>query len=327
MEKRPRSKKRIIRTTVIVICALLVAAILFGANYLVDFAVKSDFETPNIMPEISISDEAIDHILDTWDEQDADMRDRIEEVGSQTVTIFSDEGMRLCSELIPAESESHKWAIAVHGYRGVHSDVYPLALYYSEENYNVLMPDLRGCGDSEGDYVGMGWLDRKDMLRWIDLILQKDPEAEIVLHGISMGGATVCMTSGEDLPANVKAIVSDCAYTSVWDIFSDELKLLFHLPDFPILHLASAFCSLRAGYGFREASSLEQVKKATVPMLFIHGSEDNFVSTDMVYVLYDACAAEKELLVVDGAWHGTSCNHNPELYFETLFSFLDSCIS
>lgn len=191
-----------------------------------------------------------------------------------------------------------------------------------QRGYNVLLPDLRGCGESGGDYIGMGWPDRKDMLQWIDWIAQRDPETRIVLHGISMGGATVMMTSGEKLPAQVKAIVEDCGYTSVWDIFEDEMAVLFHLPAFPVLHTASLFSSLRAGYSFTEASALEQVKKAKVPMLFIHGEKDNFVRTEMVYPLYEACPTEKRLLVVEGAGHGSAYGMDPELYFGTVFDFI-----
>ena len=168
----------------------------------------------------------------------------------------------------------------------------------------------------------MGWPDRKDMLKWINWIVERDSEAEIVLHGISMGGATVMMTSGERLPSQVHAIVEDCGYTSVWDIFADEAKYLFKLPSFPALDVASAV----SVNGFKEASSLKQVEKAKVPILFIHGSEDNFVHTEMVYKLYEACRAEKQLLVVEGAGHGNSYNHAPELYFDTVFGFLEPYI-
>ena len=135
------------------------------------------------------------------------------------------------------------------------------------------------------------------------------------------------MTAGEALPGNVKAVVEDCGYTSVWEIFADEMNYLFHLPTFPLLNIASGISSLRAGYSFSEASALQQIAKAQVPVLFIHGSEDNFVHTDMVYRLYDACPTEKQLLVVDGAGHGNSSNHAPDLYFETVFGFLDAHMS
>ena len=202
--------------------------------------------------------------------------------------------------------------------------MYAYAMLYAERGYHVLTPDMRSHGESEGGYIGMGWLDRKDILKWIELILDRDPQAEIVLHGVSMGGATVMMTSGEALPENVVAIVDDCGYTSVWDVFSDELKYLFHLPDFPFLYTASGFAKLRAGYTFGEASALEQVKKSETPMLFIHGSEDNFVHTEMVYRLYDACPARKELYVAEGAGHGQSLFIDPGQYMSRVFGFLDS---
>ena len=73
---------------------------------------------------------------------------------------------------------------------------------------HALLPDLRGCGESGGAYIGMGWPDRKDMLHWIDWIIRRDSGAQIVLYGISMGGATVMMTAGEELPEQVKGYPS-----------------------------------------------------------------------------------------------------------------------
>jgi len=238
--------------------------------------------------------------------------------------VRSADGLKLSGEAVITDPSSHRWVIAVHGYRSSHGSMAALASYYGLRGYNALLPDLRGCGDSEGDYIGMGWLDRKDMLQWIDWIVARDQDAQIVLHGISMGGATVMMTAGEELPGQVKAVVEDCGYTSVWDIFADEMAYLYHLPAFPILNIASGISSRRAKYGFSEASALDQIGKAQVPVLFIHGSEDQFVHTDMVYQLYDACPTEKRLLVVDGAGHGNSCLLAPDTYFETVFGFLEA---
>lgn len=93
----------------------------------------------------------------------------------------------------------------------------------------------------------MGWLDREDILQWIDYITVRDPQAEIVIHGVSMGAATTMMTAGETTPDAVKAFVEDCGYTSVWDVFSSELQLRFGLPEFPILYTASAVAKLPGG--------------------------------------------------------------------------------
>jgi fermentation-respiration switch protein FrsA (DUF1100 family) len=226
---------------------------------------------------------------------------------------------------LPSREVSDKIAIIVHGYSSWSGSMAAFAQYYLENlGYSVLMPDLRGHGKSEGNYIGFGWHDRKDMLQWINLMIEKHGSScQIVLHGISMGAATVLMTSGQELPDNVKCIISDCAYSSVEGILGYQLKRMFRLPYFPLLNVTSLISSLRAGYFFSEASSVNQVKKSKLPIFFIHGSEDKFVPTEMVYELYDAAASAKELLVVEGAAHGMSFWQDLEAYKAKVEEFLE----
>ena len=327
--ERGKSMTKKKRRIVIILCSLLllaVAASVFAGNYMVSFAIGRTTGTVNVAPPSQVSQEDSRSISENWQQMAQQTQDWGETIQRESVAILSHDGLTLKGEYALNAEPSHLWLIAVHGYRGNHTHMFTLASFYGLRGYNVLLPDLRGCGESGGDYIGMGWPDRKDMLQWIDWIIGRDPQAQIVLHGISMGGATVIMTAGEELPPQVKAVVEDCGYTSVWDIFRDEMAVLFHLPAFPVLHIASVISSLRAGYSFSEASSLEQVKKAKVPMLFIHGEKDNFVHTEMVYPLYEACPTEKQLLVVEGAGHGSSYTKNPVLYFDTIFSFLEKYI-
>lgn len=313
----------IVLAVILVVCIALIAV----GNYLVSFGVGRSVESGDVSPDSVTAEEdasAIDENME-WIEAQRDAW--LETADMETVSIVSDDGLTLVGDIIRTEEESRLWVITVHGYSGNRTNTYTVASFFALEGYNVLTPDLRGNGDSEGDYFGMGWLDRADLLLWIDYIIGLDADAEIVLYGASMGGATVMMTAGEALPENVKAVVEDCGYTSVWDIFSDELDYLFGLPDFPLLYIADVLCDIRAGYSFHEASSLEQVANAEVPILFIHGSEDNFVATDMVYELYDACPTEKDLLIVEGAGHNESYKLEPELYFDTVFSFLEKYVS
>lgn len=128
----------------------------------------------------------------------------------------------------------------------------------------------------------MGWLDRRDLMRWISLIVQADPHARIVLHGVSMGATEVMMTAGEpDLPGNVCTAIEECGFASVWDQFADNAVSMYHLPQrwmaVPALAGMSLFSRRKAGYGFRRASSVAQLAHATVPMLFIHGTDGAFV--------------------------------------------------
>ena len=188
--------------------------------------------------------------------------------------------------------------------------------------YNVLIPDLRGHGESEGNYIGMGWDDRLDILEWINYILNIDETSTIILHGVSMGAATVCMTSGEELPDNLRAIIADCGYTTVWDQFSHQLKSLYSLPNFPVMNASSVITRFKAGYTLKEASALAQVAKSKTPILYIHGDKDDFVPYKMMDELYNATASEKEKLTVENAAHAKSATTDPELYWSTIKQFL-----
>lgn len=220
----------------------------------------------------------------------------------------------------------HKWAVVVHGYTGRAEQMTRWVRNFYERGYSVLAPDLRGHGKSEGNYIGMGWHDRLDMLLWINQIIEKDSEAEIVLFGISMGGATVMMTSGEKLPSNVKVIVEDCGYTSVSDVFTYQLNDLFHMPEFPIMTAANTVTKLRAGYDLYKASALTQVAKSKTPILFVHGDKDSFVPYEMLDKVYEAAAVEKEKLVIKEAGHGEAATVDPELYWNTIWSFVEKYI-
>ncbi|WP_308737698.1 alpha/beta hydrolase [Paenibacillus sp. AR247] len=114
------------------------------------------------------------------------------------------------------------------------------------------------------------------------------------------------MVSGEELPGQVKCIVSDCAYTSVRDILTHQLKQMYKLPPFPLLPATSLMCKLRAGYSFGEASALKQVARTKLPILFIHGDRDTFVPYAMLHRLVDAAVGDKEVYVVQGASHANA---------------------
>lgn len=248
-------------------------------------------------------------------------------ISKKEINIQSNDKLQLFASEFKLSNESNKWIILVHGYTSEQSSIYDIARHYSDKGYNVLTPDLRAHGLSEGKYVGMGWLDRNDLLLWIDYLLKNYRNSEIILHGVSMGAATVMMASEENLPTNVKLIVEDCGYTSVWDIFSFELKLRFNLSTFPVLNAASFITNVRAGYNYKEASSIDQIKKSVTPILFIHGNADEFVPVNMAYKLYDNTNINKELIIVDGAGHAESRLADEELYYGSIFSFIDKYLN
>ncbi len=250
--------------------------------------------------------------------------DWLESQNLETWTITSDDGLKLTGYYLKALTPTDKTIIVAHGYSSKAKDMAIFAKFYSETlSYNVLMPDARGHGDSEGDYIGFGWPERLDYLQWIQKVIDLNgTDSQIALFGVSMGGATVMMTSGENLPEQVKAIVEDCGYSSVNEELGYQMKAVFNLPSFPLVNTTSILTDIEDGYNFYEASSVKQVAKDKLPVLFIHGSADTFVPIEMVYKVYNACKADKDILIVDGASHGMSYTTDQALYEARVTEFL-----
>lgn len=239
---------------------------------------------------------------------------------TQDIYLLNKEHLKLhgyCSAL-----STNNYIIICHGYMGDATHMIDYAKHFYEEGFNIILPDARAHGLSEGNYIGMGWPERLDILEWIHYIMEKNANAQIILFGVSMGAATVMMTSGEKLPSSVKLVIEDCGYTSVWEQFTKELKESFGLPAFPIMNISSLVTKIRAGYSLKEASAIKQIKKCTIPILFIHGDKDTFVPFSMHEKLYNTANEKKEKLVVHGAEHGKSVYINPTLYWNKIDTFI-----
>ena len=199
-------------------------------------------------------------------------------------------------------------------------------IYNKEMHYNVVLPDLHGHGLSQGDDIQMGWFDRLDVLKWIDLAPKMfstvGDSMRLVVHGISMGAATTMCVSGEHTPDYVKCFVEDCGYTSAWDEFAHELRGRFSLPEFPLLYTASWLTQAKYGWSFKEASPLKQVAKCKKPMFFIHGDKDTFVPTWMVYPLYEAKPQPKQLWIAPGSEHAFAYRDHREEYIKKVEAFV-----
>lgn len=237
-------------------------------------------------------------------------------------SVTTKDGYHLIATAFSPETKSSRWALLLHGYTGWKEELYPLAYHYIQQGYHVLVPDMRCSGESEGDFIGMGWTDRLDNLLWLSEILAKDSGASIVIHGQSMGASCALMMAGEELPSQVTAIVSDCAYTDAYRMFAKQMKDWFSLPSFPILDSMNLMLQLRGGYDLKKASALTAAKKTSLPVLIIHGQEDDMIPVEMAYQLYDALSGPKELLIIPGAGHAQAVDKDPDLYYETVFSFL-----
>lgn len=310
-------KKKIILTISILLLVVILGAGGLVGNYFYNLALN-----PFTSKDMIFGDDDDDTSL----EVEADVNWLIKDSNYIDTYITSSDNLKLHAYEVKNENKTDKWAIVVHGYTSEGKLLSSKAKHLYNMGYNVLVPDLRSHGSSEGDYIGMGWDDRLDIIDWINYIVKNNPKSEIALHGTSMGSATVLMVSGEKLPSNVKAIVADCGYTSVYDEFSYQLKQLFNLPAFPIMNFSDVVTHIRAGYCLNDASAINQVKKSTTPILYIHGDKDDFIPYYMMDELYNATNSEKEKLTIEGGEHANSDLVNPKLYWSTVNSFLEKYI-
>lgn len=247
----------------------------------------------------------------------------LSETECRKLTTMTEDGYRLVAEEFLAKEESHQWVLLLHGYTGWKEEMHPFACQYQKRGYHVIAPDLRCQGESEGDFIGMGWTDHFDVCLWIDYILEQDPEAAIVIHGQSMGASTALMMAGEEtLSDHVVAMIADCAYTDAYSMFGEKIKDWFGLPAFPLVDSARLMLKLRGGYDLKDASALEAVKKSVTPILFIHGKEDAMISAEMSQELYEAASCKRKLLMIEGAGHAQAQDKDPDTYYHTVFQFI-----
>lgn len=304
----------------LIVIVLLLSVVLGGAYYLLDYALTP----PRPAGSVAL----------TWEAQYRDypgMREWHDSLlrchALRDTTFLAPDGTPLHAYyIIRGGRPTRRTAVLVHGYTDNAVSMMMLGRMYERSlGCNVLLPDLRYAGGSGGTHIQMGWLDRLDVKRWLEILPRIVGDSLcVVVHGISMGAATTMMLSGEALPPYVAAFIEDCGYTSVRDQFAKELRGQFHLPSFPLLPVASWMCGWRYGWTFDEASALQAVRRCRRPMFFIHGTADDYVPTDMVRPLYEAHPAPKRLWLVPGATHARSYHKYPEAYCDSVRSFLGS---
>ncbi len=320
---------KILLITVLSIAIISIIATIGIGNYFVNYAILrtgngGDREVKNTEAiEVASIDNEVKRIIEENRRIEKELADEwLETIENKKVEVKAEDDIVLRGTEYLAKEQSDKWAIVLHGYHSTPESVLSIGMHFSEKGYNILIPSMRASNESEGEYIGMGWLDKDDLKCWINLIIEQNNNAEIVLHGSSMGAATVLMASGDELPNNVKAIIEDSGYTSVWDIFASEARARFNLPSFPVLNMFEIVANIRAKYDIKEASAVEQVKKSTIPILFIHGDADDFVPEYMCEELYKVANCKKDKIIIHDAGHTESKYKEPETYYNKIFEFL-----
>ena len=212
--------------------------------------------------------------------------------------------------------------IMFHGYRGnAERDLSGGVQRCFKVRRSALLVEQRCSQGSEGNTITFGIKEHRDCLKWVEFAIDYlGADCKIILTGISMGAATVMMAAGEPLPENVIGILADCGYTSAKEIMFDVMRKMKLPPKlcYPFVKLGA---KLFGHFDPDENSPLEAMKRCTLPVIFFHGEDDDFVPCSMSQENFEACASRKKLVTIPGAGHGLSYAVQPQRYLQELRDF------
>ena len=252
--------------------------------------------------------------------------DDMEQTPYEEVHILSADGLRLCGKLYQMKKEA-PLIIFFHGFHGTYAwDGYGFFKLCKNSGYNILMVDERAHGKSEGDVITFGIKERYDCKLWAEYAMKRfGKDMDIFLAGVSMGAASVMMSSEVGLPENVRGLIADCGYSEPAAVIMETIKTM-KLPVKPIYQFIKTGAHIFGHFDLESAAALRSVQKLNIPILFIHGTQDSVVPPAMGEALYESCKAKKERLLVEGADHANSAMTDYETYEKVILQFLgESC--
>ena len=294
-------------TLVVLIVVALIAAAITEIGYLqiTRMKVKNDLKLFTVLEQAGLY-----------------TREKYDSLSKQEVNITSFDGLKLCGAAIEANPGSKHWMLIVHGYTGSRAVSAQFIDMFTEEGYNVLLIDQRRHGLSEGRYTTYGYYEKYDVQAWIRwLTSQYGKDIAVGLHGQSLGGGTVLEYLSIAAP-QVKLVIADCPYSDLTDLIRHQLSSLNKIPARPFLSWVDARIRRKAGFSLNQVSPIRAVRESTLPVMFIHGSKDNYVPTRMSLEMYEAKPEPKKLLLIEGAIHANAYHIDPNGYREGVQSFL-----
>ena len=249
-------------------------------------------------------------------------QNELNNIPHEIITLKSHNGTILKGHYFRKEN-AKRTILAMHGWRSAwNRDFAFIGEFLINSDSNVLFVEQRGQNSSEGKYIGLGLIERFDCVDWIRWINTHTPTTlPIYLYGISMGATSVLMATGQNLPKNVVGVIADCGFTSPDNIGDYVVRHKMHM-FYGLKKLWSkTIFKHRTHLKMNEYSTLQAMKECKIPILFIHGQDDNFVPVEMTYDNYNTCKCEKELLIIPKASHAMSCFVEPEKYKTFLTNF------
>lgn len=232
------------------------------------------------------------------------------------------DGLKLSSRYYDRNSDNT--IILFHGYRSsaAHDFSCAVEMYYNL-GFNILLVDQRSHGLSEGKLITFGVKESRDVITWIDFLNAKFSPKKIVLSGLSMGATTVLLSLKYEMPKNVKCVIADCGFTSPVDIMKKVAKQGFKIDASFYIPIMDLMCKILGKFSIKNVSTVDAIKNTDMPILLIHGTNDNFVPCEMSKTAFESANERSKLVLVDGADHGISFLVDTKRVVQELKDFLN----
>lgn len=242
---------------------------------------------------------------------------------SEKTQVVNSEGEELNGLKIKNEHVSHSYILICHQYGGSPEAMEEYARHFYDLGFNIILPYMRGHAESPYNKISFGWQDKSDIINWIEKIIKEDKKAKIALFGVSLGANAVTLAATEELPTNVRLVISDSCYTSLDDLMKAYIKNETKLSSLIVRGVISAYVKNKIGESLKNANTVSQLKNIELPIIFINGEDDAAVPPLVSKLLYENCDAEGvEEVVIENGTHGRNLEADADAYWENIDIFI-----
>ncbi len=242
---------------------------------------------------------------------------------SEKVQIDNSEEKILTALEIKNEHISHSYIIICHQYGANPYSMEEYAKHFYDLGFNIILPYMRGHGESSYDNITFGWKDRFDVADWVEYVTKTDPKSKIALFGVSLGANAVTLAVSEALPENVRLVIADSCYTSINDLIKEYVKNETPFSKLLTINLTSVFVKNKMGVSLKDADSVKNVRNIELPIMFINAENDTVVPPLFSKKLYENCEAEGvEEVIIENGTHGRNLEADKESYWANIDAFI-----